>query len=947
MSLNSKTRADRLAIAYQSNFICLLKIANIIENTDKRRREEIDAIYLDEGYHCCRSQERETDLSRSHVVAMDMDIAVHRPLLVTCCRHDSTLRVWNYLTLECVLAKCLTLQHTSGSPEPVKPLAVAFHPTGYMIAAGFDSQIILWHLLHGELRQFFVFTSYRHCSKLKFSHNGQSLAIAQMLPTLKCVYIHNIYTLEKQHAIKVPAIASVCDIVFNNDDLLITLCCTEGVLIMYDTQTKTETMLYSKYKTTYTSCKIINKEEVIAFGADEFRKGFIRKVTKDNSEELIDSIEDKLMHGQILNNDIMFAGTENGLIKFFEYSQPTKEYGTHNFHAGPVSKLKMSPNGKYGFSCGEDGVIFIYSICQRNARGLLENKSPDEYSAIPLNKELANVILIEKGQVEKERNFAKQQFEKVKSLESEMAIREKTKADLWEETLKELELEKKNALAELEARISTLKEELTKKEQQYCEAMKKFDANHSAAIADLEAVFKAKLDREKRNNLNLEQNMKEIVQSLKDEIDKKEKQKQKELADEHVRYEKDLEKLNKKIKEVKESQTSNQRLYEDKLTLQEEEHDKEIDKRELDLNKEINRMAENLKKKDEEINRLETNLKDLKDANQDLHIQIGELLGDKKNINAQFDKAQEELKKAQKDRESSIEELNEVKGKLLKQKSKQKETDKNRQVISDLAKSLKEKVSPLVNENTDLKKNIKGIEEEYQEYIEILEKQKNTMDHQLAIIGQQKEQIEEKDKKIKEKEERLQAVSNKIFQFRQRLTVNKQDYATLFNSLYEDYVGKNTDRYWKNPEVQEEFDHQIQYLKDEKASIERQSQNKEDQLTKICKSLRSENVKLIDDLNKTMVKLRSAENTIHLLQRDAASTSALKRDKGDASSMSLTMRLSKIRENSVPPPKDRLRIQEFAPIAAPRRMITMRNFIRKAWKDIQRTFSTVESIKAS
>lgn len=37
-----------------------------------------------------------------------MDIAIQRPLLVTCSSSDASLRVWNYLTFRCEVAKILT-----------------------------------------------------------------------------------------------------------------------------------------------------------------------------------------------------------------------------------------------------------------------------------------------------------------------------------------------------------------------------------------------------------------------------------------------------------------------------------------------------------------------------------------------------------------------------------------------------------------------------------------------------------------------------------------------------------------------------------------------------------------------------------------------------------------------------------------------------------------------
>ena len=112
MTLNSVTKPEFLSFAYTSNFICILRLSSIIEKKfklDFLKEQELDLYYIDNGYHMGKIND-ENDW-RYHSVAMDMDIAIHRPLLVTCSKVDATLRVWNYITMECEIVKCLTLQH--------------------------------------------------------------------------------------------------------------------------------------------------------------------------------------------------------------------------------------------------------------------------------------------------------------------------------------------------------------------------------------------------------------------------------------------------------------------------------------------------------------------------------------------------------------------------------------------------------------------------------------------------------------------------------------------------------------------------------------------------------------------------------------------------------------------------------------------------------------------
>jgi len=84
-----------------------------------------------------------------------IDIAIQRPLLVTCSREDSTIRLWNYLTHSCELAREYYVLEDMSIREAAKPLiSVAIHPSGYYLAASFIDKVRLYHILHDELRHY-------------------------------------------------------------------------------------------------------------------------------------------------------------------------------------------------------------------------------------------------------------------------------------------------------------------------------------------------------------------------------------------------------------------------------------------------------------------------------------------------------------------------------------------------------------------------------------------------------------------------------------------------------------------------------------------------------------------------------------------------------------------------------------------------------------------------
>ena len=86
-----------------------------------------------------------------------MDISVQRPILVTASKDDCTIRFWNYYTGQCELQRSFiaTDKDKGTIRDQVKPLlTVALHPSGYYMAAGFVSCVLVMHVLHNELKTY-------------------------------------------------------------------------------------------------------------------------------------------------------------------------------------------------------------------------------------------------------------------------------------------------------------------------------------------------------------------------------------------------------------------------------------------------------------------------------------------------------------------------------------------------------------------------------------------------------------------------------------------------------------------------------------------------------------------------------------------------------------------------------------------------------------------------
>lgn len=153
LSMALSPSEEQLAIACKNNNLGMLQTKSIGLNEDLTKEIKFDL--LCRGFH-------------SGAISA-MDIAIQRPLLVTCSRDDSTIRLWNYYSFSCELAREFYVNEDMAIREAAKPLiSVAMHPSGYYMAASFIDKIRVYHILHDELRHY-KNVEIKNCSKMKFS----------------------------------------------------------------------------------------------------------------------------------------------------------------------------------------------------------------------------------------------------------------------------------------------------------------------------------------------------------------------------------------------------------------------------------------------------------------------------------------------------------------------------------------------------------------------------------------------------------------------------------------------------------------------------------------------------------------------------------------------------------------------------------------------------------
>ncbi len=147
-----------------------------------------------------------------------LDVCIHRPLFVTCSQKDSSIRVWNYVNFRCQVARCFAIETGDGDHSTnamVLPVnithilnCVAFHPSGYYLAAGFIDKLRFYYIMHNQFKEFRD-VIIKNTTQLRFSNGGHFIAAAAALRGSKQnqygVNVYNSYTLELVHHFKGPS----------------------------------------------------------------------------------------------------------------------------------------------------------------------------------------------------------------------------------------------------------------------------------------------------------------------------------------------------------------------------------------------------------------------------------------------------------------------------------------------------------------------------------------------------------------------------------------------------------------------------------------------------------------------------------------------------------------------------------------------------------------------
>ncbi len=129
----------------------------------------------------------------------------------------------------------------------------------------------------------------------------------------------------------------------------------------------------------------------------------VRETWKDRSLEGIELTALCCMNSAF-NLSCLIGGTSDGRLLIFPSIFSPRSYNTYFVHNSAVTTIKQSADGRFLFTSGEDGSIFIFSVSEYFSAGQhtggLAKKSQDaikqNVGLMVLDEGLAEVSLIER-----------------------------------------------------------------------------------------------------------------------------------------------------------------------------------------------------------------------------------------------------------------------------------------------------------------------------------------------------------------------------------------------------------------------------------------------------------------------------------------------------------------------------------------------------------------------
>lgn len=785
-----------------------------------------------------------------------MDVAVQRPLLVTCSQSDCSVRVWNYTNFRCEIAYKLKHDNDSGSSEAINRsiLSVAFHPSGYYLSVGFEDKVRIYHVLFDQIRLFREL-SIKNSTSMRFSNGGHFLAASSN----KFVYIYTAFTLEQVQVFKSFS-QPVLDLAWTSSDLKIVVVGTDGVIYFCDLNSETEHLSKS---TEFSSVTLAENDMVVACGIDSQvsvlmeQLAFDWKVYSVGLRPRLSQVHYfKSYHG----TGCFISGCHSGNIQLYGPTPSNAIIEEIVAHSGKITRLRSSYDGRYVFSGGEDGVIFIYHVIEpRDLQPQIEKldaQVKEELLIRNVDEKLADIVLIQKTTLD---NFKSQLESNRQAMEN---IRQKRDYSLqqqeyaFEERRKELEKELHNEYKALESQYDRIRDEKMRKEREWVERLSNLERAHKSAIESAESLYEKKLALEDEKFRKLDKEKQELKQYYEEQIAVLQRQNEEAIENLAIAFKESLKKTQEDYEETRTTAENLKLDYEERLSMQEDEHESEI----LDLKKKFERQVEEQTTENTALRRkneaLTTEQQMFSEEKESLRIKGDKKLSTIEKLDKTKNDLMSQVRSLENDKTDKENLLIEKEKKIYEFKNEIKKLDKQKHVQDARKKEILEELLPKDEEITKLQQEMQKIHNDCDKERTKNNELKKNIKEREDMIGKLKEEAKIIHSQAENRERSLRSITNDIYN-----TVNnieQKDWPSELDTLFEKYVKSEISKVSKkDPECIDEMEEQLKYMQ---KSIEFMKQAQDQVLYRSKSDLKKrtdENSTLIQELH----ELRTIKNS--------------------------------------------------------------------------------------
>ncbi|CAD8162078.1 unnamed protein product [Paramecium pentaurelia] len=900
VSMDITKQEDLVAVAFSNNDICTIEMGQVLpnstevlesyKNNEKFLKREVKFDFLFNGFH--------------NAPITHLDVCLQRPLIVTASKYDSTIRIWNYAYPRCELARKFYLgddgnqqglgtKENQSTTQDISPLcSVGFHPTGYYLAAGFQDKLRIFHVLHSELRAYKEM-AVKCCTQVKFSQGGHMLAVAYPRAKSNHYYIniYDAYTMEFMHTLKGHS-NQITDLIWGIKDTFLASCGLDGSIFEWNPNDwSRKDYVYNTNK--YTS--LIYDPPIgmlIAAGTESIKdkteqdkidtKYIVREqrivqngISTGKDHHFHDLGQQKLTqlaYIQSLYNQFgIIGGTENGQIKIYSYIFNQMAFETMPVHQGEITRIKCSPDGRYVFSTGTDGVLFIYQVSEISNDGQIyasktgaeAKEQMDDIDKINpkagvVDENLADVLLVSRNEIETYIAEMKKLHNDLQDLDQKTDFKVQEEKRKVEKEKLEIEKQMNNEIAAWAARYDQLKAQKSAAEKESANLFKNVENNHLKAVEELENLYERKLAFENEKYLQLEQDLME---------ERRRNQAQaKEFESKHTSYIEELkEKFYKNFQITAKALENNQNqadqlkaTYEEILAQQEEDHEFEI----KDLNdrqkKEIDRLKCLLAEKDSKFKQEQKLVQELRLENEKLDKRLQEKEQAYQLLEKNLKEAETKIDVQCKDLEDKDDQLKKKDKKISEYKDKINVLQKSKHVLSFRTTEMKKSLEPKEAQIEKLKEELFRLESEFAKQLKINSELNSKINEETSKTNALTHDLNLQIQTTKKKENIIQNITRDIHNCVHY--IDDKEWKKEMTKLYQRYVLQQEIKQSSNdPRSIEEMNRHINHLEKSAIQINSSTEKMMVRREKEIYKRTSENQQLIHELNEIRKQCKDYE----------------------------------------------------------------------------------------